>query len=117
MIQALGQTFGFAVGTAVFPVPTIAVILMLFSPAAGRDAGLDVRVDDFSGPRAFGLGLLLAAVNPKNLGLTVAAVASIGSAGLDSARGWLVVNSNTVMAVLFLVLGAVILGQGVSGLG
>ncbi len=219
MIPALGQTLGLAVGIAVFPVPIIAVILMLFSPAAGRNAaaflggwllGLTVvglvalfvgvgsdsgnqsgdfarvlvgllfiffgirkwlgrprqgqevempgwmsAVDGFSGPRAFGVGLALASLNPKNVGLTIAAVASIGSAGLDpgqevltlllfvaiaslgvllpavaylvsrerveagldSARSWLVANSGTVMTVLFLVLGAVILGDGISGLG
>jgi hypothetical protein len=146
LIQALGQTLGLAVGIAIFPVPIIAVILMLFSPAAGRNAGsflagwmlglaavaflalvvgigsdggdrsgdvarliigallvfLGARkwigrsrsggqadmpawmsvVDEFSAPRAFALGIALAALNPKNFGLTVAAVVSIGSAGL-----------------------------------
>ncbi len=215
----MGQTLGLAVGIAVFPVPVIAVILMLLSPASGRNAAFFLAgwllgltavgllalvaavgsegsaeigdaakvligalfiffavrkwhrrprhgeqpempawmaaVDEISAPRALGLGLALAAVNPKNFGLTVAAMASIASAGLDpgqetaalvvfvavasagvlspavaylvarerveagldSARVWLVANNGTVMTVLFLVLGAVILGDGVSGLG
>jgi threonine/homoserine/homoserine lactone efflux protein len=111
-------------------------------------------VDGFGAPQAFGLGLALSALNPKNFGLTVAAVASISSAGLnpgqevtallvfvliasagvlapsvaylvardrveaglDSARIWLVANSGTVMTVIFLVLGAVVFGDGISGL-
>jgi hypothetical protein len=218
VIQALGPTLGLAVGIAVFPVPIIAVILMLFSPSAGRNAGaflagwllgltavgllalvvgigsgggiesgdiarvvigalfifFGIRkwhrrpgpdeqpgmpgwmsaVDGFGAPQAFGLGLALSALNPKNFGLTVAAVASISSAGLnpgqevtallvfvliasagvlapsvaylvardrveaglDSARIWLVANSGTVMTVIFLVLGAVVFGDGISGL-
>lgn len=216
MLQALGQTLGLAVGIAISPVPIIAVILMLFSPAAGRNAGSFVAgwliglgavallalvagigsqgggdsrdivrlvigalfiffgvrkwlgrrrpgekptmpgwmsaVDEFTAPRATGVGFALAALNPKNFGLTVAAVASIGSAGLDpgqeiatlsvfivlasagvlapvlayalarervepaleSARLWLVANNDVVMTVLFLVLGAVVLGNGIS---
>jgi hypothetical protein len=219
LIPAVGQTLGLAVGIAVFPVPVIAIILMLLSPKAGRNAGLFLAgwllgltavgllalvatvgagggiqvgdaarimigalfiffairkwrarpglgeqprmpawmsaADGFTGPRAFSVGLALAAVNPKNFGLTVAAMAQVASAGLDagqeiasllvfvviasagvlapaiaylvarervegsldSARVWLVANNATVMTVIFLVLGAVILGDGLSGLG
>ncbi len=109
-------------------------------------------IDDFSAAKAFGVGVVLSAVNPKNLGLTIAAAASIGSAGLSSGgeivvlvvfvliasvgvaapvvlnlilgskaehtlndmKEWLVANNATVMAVLFLVLGAKVLGGGIS---
>ncbi len=219
MTEAIGQTLGFAVGIAIFPVPMVAVILMLFSSKAGANVSaflagwllgltavgvlalasgigsgegatsgdiarvvigvlfiyFGVRkwqgrpkpgeqaempswmsaVDSFSAPKALGLGLVLAAANPKNFGLTVAAAASISSTGLgsgqevtallvfvvmaslgvlapaaaylfarerseatlDSARLWLVTNNSTVMTLLFLVLGAVVLGDGISGLG
>ncbi|MGA9276574.1 GAP family protein, partial [Ilumatobacter sp.] len=141
MGAAIGQILGSAVGVAISPVPIIAVILMLFSRAAGRNSvsflvgwiaglvlasaivlsiGLDssgdpsdtsgvikvligvlflvlgvkqwtsrprdgaepempawmASIDDLAAPKAFGLGLLLSGVNPKNLGLTIAASAS-----------------------------------------
>lgn len=215
---AIGAILGDAVGVAISPIPVIAVILMLFSRAAARNAlaflvgwvaglvGIGVVVlaigvdgaqgdgsssggtlkvvigalflllgvrqwrrrpragrepemprwlsalDDFSAAKALGLGLLLTVPNPKNLGLTVAAAASIGGAGLDAGeeavalvvfvviasltiavpvvaflvagdratpaltavREWLTANSATVMTVLFLVLGAKVLGDGIA---
>ena len=109
-------------------------------------------VDTFTPAKAFGLAVLLSAVNPKNLGLTIAAAAAIGSVGLDSGeeavvvavyvvlasstlivpvvgylaarqkmtpvlesmKAWLMANNATVMAVLFAVLGAKILGDGIT---
>ena len=219
MTEAIGQILGDAVGVAISPVPIIALILMLFSAAAGRnslaflagwliglsavgivalalgigsgsdsDSGgiakiaigvlfvaLGVRqwrgrprageqakmpawmatVDHLGAIKAFGLGLLLTILNPKNAGLTIAAAASIASSGLsngeeaatlavfvllasvtiilpvafyllarersrsvlDSLKGWLIQNNNTVMTVLFIVLGAKVLGDGLSGIG
>jgi hypothetical protein len=108
-------------------------------------------IDEFTAPKAFGMAVLLSAVNPKNLGLTIAAAATIGAAGLDAGqdavvvgvyvllasvtlivpvvgylaarermtptldamKAWLLVNNATVMAVLFLVLGAKVLGDGI----
>lgn len=124
-------------------------------PKPGEQAktpGWMSAIDDFSTAKAFGVGLVLSAVNPKNLGLTIAAAASIGSAGLSSGeeivvlvvfvliasvgvaapvvmnlilgskaehtlnemKEWLVANNATVMAVLFVVLGAKVLGGGIS---
>ena len=112
-------------------------------------------VDHLSAIKAFGLGLLLTILYPKNAGLTIAAAASIASSGLsngeeaatlavfvllasvtiilpvafyllarersrsvlDSLKGWLIQNNNTVMTVLFIVLGAKVLGDGLSGIG
>jgi len=109
-------------------------------------------VDSFTPPKAFGLAVLLSSVNPKNLGLTIAAAAAIGSVGLDtgedavvvavyivlasitlivpvvgylaarekmtpvldSMKTWLTMNNATVMAVLFIVLGAKVLGDGIT---
>lgn len=109
-------------------------------------------IDEFTIAKAFGVAVILSAVNPKNLGLTIAAAASIGAAGLDvgqesvvvavyvvlasitlivpvvgylaarermtpvldTMKVWLVGNNATVMAVLFVVLGAKLLGDGIS---
>jgi len=108
-------------------------------------------IDQFTAVKAFGTAVLLSAVNPKNLGLTLAAATTIGRAGLgvgeeavavtvyvllasvtlivpvvgyavareqmtpvlDSMKSWLLANNATVMAVLFLVLGAKVLGDGI----
>jgi hypothetical protein len=109
-------------------------------------------VDRFSAPKAFGLAVLLSALNPKNLGLTVVAMATVGARGLETGeeigvlvvfvliasitvaapvaaylalgeraeavltetKEWLVANNAAVMAVLFLVLGAKVLGDGIA---
>ncbi len=114
--------------------------------------GWMASIDEFTAPKAFGMAVLLSAVNPKNLGLTIAAAATFGAAGLDTGqdavvvglyvllasitlivpvvgylaarrrmtpmldamKGWLLVNNATVMAVLFLVLGAKVLGDGIT---
>jgi threonine/homoserine/homoserine lactone efflux protein len=111
-------------------------------------------IGSFTFARALGLGLALAAINPKNLLLCLGAGATIGSAllpggqevvtvvvftviaastvaipaigylsarsrmtgPLDSLRGWLIRNNTIVMAVLLLVIGAVLVGKGISGL-
>jgi threonine/homoserine/homoserine lactone efflux protein len=108
-------------------------------------------VDALTPGKAFGLGLLLAGVNPKNLLLTLAAavglaelgistsdvvvslivfvlVASLTIAGpvvyyllggdqaksrLDELKGWLAVHNAAIMAVLFVVFGVDLIGQGI----
>ena len=114
--------------------------------------GWMASIDDFTASKSFGLAFVLAAVNPKNLGLTVAAAAAISAGGLSGGeevvvlvvfallasltvavpvvwflvsgpsaeeqltvmKDWLLANNNTVMAVLFVVLGAKLLGDGIS---
>ena len=114
--------------------------------------GWMAAIDDLTGVKAFGMGLLLTVPNPKNVGLTIAAAATISAAGLergeevatlavfvfvasitiivpvigyllaseritpalDATKEWLTSNSNTVMAVLFVVLGAKLLGDGIA---
>ncbi len=109
-------------------------------------------IDDFTAAKAFGVGVLLSGVNPKNLGLTIAAAATIGGGSLSSGdeiivlvvfvliasltvaapvilnlilgskaqhtltemKEWLTDNNATVMSVLFVVLGAKVLGAGIS---
>ena len=124
-------------------------------PHSGEEAtmpGWMATIDDFTAPKSFGLAFLLSAVNPKNLGLTIAAVSTIGASNLETGeeiatlvvfvilasltvavpvllylalgakaeaqltvmKDWLVANNNTVMAVLFVVLGAKVLGDGIS---
>jgi threonine/homoserine/homoserine lactone efflux protein len=124
-------------------------------PQPGEQAttpGWMVAIDDFSAVKAFGVGVLLSGVSPKNLGLTIAAAASIGAGGLSSGdeivvlvvfvliasvtvaapavlnlilgskaestltemKEWLVANNATIMSVLFVVLGAKVLGGGIS---
>jgi threonine/homoserine/homoserine lactone efflux protein len=107
-------------------------------------------IDQFTGGKSFGFGFLLAALNPKNLTLTVAAAAAIAAAGLSSTdsyivlvvfvligtiglaipigiyflggdratetlaelRHWLAINNATIMAVLMVVIGAKLVGNG-----
>jgi hypothetical protein len=109
-------------------------------------------IDEFTAAKAFGVGVLLSGVNPKNLGLTIAAAATIGGGSLSSVdeiivmvvfvliasltvaapvilnlvmgskathtlnemKEWLTDNNATVMAVLFVVLGAKVLGAGIT---
>lgn len=110
-------------------------------------------IDRMGFVQALGLGLALAAVNPKNLLMAVAAGVAIGAGGLsvtddvvviviytliaastvaipviayavardrmrgplDEARTWLQDNNAAVMAVLFLVIGAALIGKGIGG--
>lgn len=124
-------------------------------PAEGAEPEMPAwmaSIDEFSAPKALAMGALLSGVNPKNLGLTIAAASAIGSFGLsngeqftvaavyvvlasitlivpvvgylaardamtpvlDGMKTWLLANNATVMAVLFVVLGAKVLGDGIS---
>ena len=109
-------------------------------------------IDQFTAPKSFGIGFLLSAVNPKNLGLTIAAMSKVTAVGLSTGeeigtmvvfvviasltvaapvvlnlvlgskaeptlttmKDWLAENNNTVMTVLFVVLGAKLLGDGIA---
>jgi threonine/homoserine/homoserine lactone efflux protein len=56
-------------------------------PRAGQEPEMPkwmAAIDDISAGRAFRLGVLLSAVNPKNLALTLAAAASLAQAGLSA---------------------------------
>lgn len=106
-----------------------------------------------SAPRALGMGAALAAANPKNLLLTVAAAAAIAETGipggeqllayavfvvigtlgvgvpvvmylalgeraagpLEELERWMARNSATILCVLFLVIGAKLIGDAISG--
>jgi hypothetical protein len=126
-------------------------------PRPGHPASLPAwmsAIDSMTPVRATGLAALLAAVNPKNLTLCLAAGVSIGGAGLsttdsvvviavftvvasstvavpvigyvaardrmakplDDLRDWLTDNNATVMSLLLVVIGVVLLGQGLEGL-
>jgi hypothetical protein len=86
-------------------------------PAPGETASVPAwmaKIDDFTAAKAFGIGVLLSAVNPKNLGLTIAAAATIGGSGLSTSDEYIVmvlfvaVASSTVAApvILNLLLGS-----------
>jgi Sap, sulfolipid-1-addressing protein len=126
-------------------------------PASGAEAETPkwmAAIDSFTPAKAGGFGVLLVALNPKNLALALAAgggVAQVGAstgeavvalavfvvlaslgiavpvvlylfggdraaAQLDGWKAWLSANNAGVMAVLFLVFGAVLVGQGIKGL-
>ena len=126
-------------------------------PAPGEEAKLPAwmsAIADFPPIRAFGFGVLLSALNPKNLAFAAAAgvvidgaVTSGGNAAamlalfvvlaslsivipvvytlvggegarrtLTGWRTWLTAHNAAVMAVLFVVIGAKLLGEGLDGL-
>jgi threonine/homoserine/homoserine lactone efflux protein len=136
----------------------IAVRQWVKRPRDGADAPLPGwmrTIDEFSPARSVALGSALAAVNPKNLLLTVGAAAAIaGSASstgqeavalgvfvviatlgpgapvvvyfalgeraehsLDALKTWLSMHNAAIMAVLCLVIGAKLIGDGIAGLG
>jgi threonine/homoserine/homoserine lactone efflux protein len=110
-------------------------------------------IDHFTPLKSAGMGVVLSAVNPKNLLLAVGAAVTIASTDLsgtdqaiaylvfaviaslgvvapvaifftmgdrarpilDDVKAWLGHNNAAIMAVLFLVIGAKILGQGIAG--
>jgi threonine/homoserine/homoserine lactone efflux protein len=111
-------------------------------------------IDTFGPPKALAFGVLLSAVNPKNLLLTVGAAAAIAQTGigagqqaialavfvvvgtlgvgapvvlyfalgersrrlLDQLKRWMAAHNAAIMAVLLLVIGAKLLGDGIAGL-
>ena len=124
-------------------------------PAPGEPAPTPAwigAIDDVTAAKSFGIAAVLSAVSPKNLGLTIAAAATIGAGALSSGdeaivlivyvaiasstvvapvvlsrllgeraehalnemKEWLVANNATVLTVLFVVLGAKILGDGIT---
>ena len=110
-------------------------------------------IDRFTAARAAGFGVVLSAVNPKNLILTVSAAAAISQTGvsagkqavalavfvaiatigtgapvvlyfalgersrqmLDELKEWMARNNPTVIAVLCLLIGAKLIGDGIAG--
>jgi threonine/homoserine/homoserine lactone efflux protein len=126
-------------------------------PAAGEDAempGWMNSVDHFGAAKAAGLGVVLSAVNPKNLILAMSAGAAIAQAALSdgqdviaiavfvaigsvtvvgavlvnlvagrraesalaSVKSFMATHNSVIMAVLLLLIGAKVLGQGIAGL-
>ncbi len=224
MADAIGQVLSLAVGVSLSPVPIIAVVLMLGTPAGRRNGpaflagwvlGLAVvstivlvvaggagandggepatwvdvlklvlgalllllavhqwrgrprtgeaaelpkwmrTIDHFTAARSLAMGGALSGINPKNLLLTVAAAAAVAQAGvstgdevvamavfvvvatlgpgipvaiyfamgeraaklLDGLKAWMGAHNAAIMTVLLLVIGAKLIGDGVSGLG
>jgi threonine/homoserine/homoserine lactone efflux protein len=85
-------------------------------PKAGQEAVMPKwmqTIDTFRAGKAFGGGVLLSAVNPKNLALTIAAAAAIAELGISNGEEagamavFVAIGSVTIIAplVLYLVLG------------
>jgi cytochrome c biogenesis protein CcdA len=126
-------------------------------PKAGEEGSMPSwmgGIAAYSPGRALGAGVVLGAVNPKNVVVGLAAAAAIGAGGLstgeqvaasavyllvavlgvaapiavtlllgdrapkvlESWNVWLRQNNATVLAVLFVVFGVVLIGQGIAGL-
>jgi Sap, sulfolipid-1-addressing protein len=70
-------------------------------------------IDAFTAGRSLGVGVLLSAVNPKNLALSVATGLAIAQAGLSAGQevgvliGYIVIGASTVLApvVVYLAMG------------
>lgn len=80
-------------------------------PREGEEPALPAwmkAVDTMTPTKAAGLGLLLSAVNPKNLTLCLAGGATIGGAGLS-------LGQNVTAAAVFVVLASVSIGAPVLG--
>jgi threonine/homoserine/homoserine lactone efflux protein len=126
-------------------------------PRSGAEAVMPAwmgALDSFTPPKAAAAGVVLSAINPKNLVLIVAGAASIAQAGLsggeqavafavftliasigvgtpvvisfalgdravpllDRLKAWLAQNNALIMAVVLLVIGAKLIGDGISAL-
>jgi threonine/homoserine/homoserine lactone efflux protein len=126
-------------------------------PRGGAEAELPkwmATIDTFKPPKALAFGVLLSAVNPKNLLLTVGAAAAIGQTGigageqavalgvfvvvgtlgpglpvgiyfalgrrgvaiLDDLKAWMGGHNAAIMAVLCLVIGTKLIGDGIAAL-
>jgi threonine/homoserine/homoserine lactone efflux protein len=80
-------------------------------PRAGHEVTMPswmTTIADFDAPKALGLGLLLSAVNPKNLAMCIAAGASIGGEADDG-------SSAVVGVVVFVVLASLSIAVPVLG--
>jgi threonine/homoserine/homoserine lactone efflux protein len=107
-------------------------------PRAGEEAGLPKwmrTIDTFTPGRSAGIAVALSAINPKNLLLTLAVFVLVGTLGpgapvaiyfalgdrarsmLEGLKGWMGAHNAAIMAVLCLVIGAKLIGDGISGLG
>jgi len=70
-------------------------------PKPGEDAQMPpwmASIDSFSVGKSFGFAALLAGVNPKNLGLTLAAALSISQSGLSGAQPWIALLVFVILA-------------------
>ena len=75
-------------------------------------------VDTFTPARSIAIAASLSGVNPKDLLITVGAAAAIAQTGVGAGRQAIAMarNNATIMAVVLLVIGAKLLGDGISGL-
>jgi Sap, sulfolipid-1-addressing protein len=70
-------------------------------PKPGKEAQMPpwmATLDSFTVGKSFGMAALLAGVNPKNLGLTLAAALTIAQGGLSGAQPWIALAVFVVLA-------------------
>ena len=70
-------------------------------PHTGEEAQMPpwmASIDSFTSGKSFGIAALLAGVNPKNLGLTLAAALTIAQGGLSGAQPWIALAVFVVLA-------------------
>ena len=97
--------------TAVGVVKVLFGVLFLFlalkqwqgRPRPGQQAAMPKwmsAIDRFTAGKSFGLGALLSSINPKNLGLTLAAATAIARAGLSG-------GETVVSVAVFVIIGSI----------
>ena len=125
LVPGLGDTAGGEPSTTAGVVKGLLGVLLLLAaarqwrtrPAPGESPpvpGWMAGIDQLRAPTAFGLSLLLSAVNPKNLVLAAAAGVSIGAADLAPGQTGLAVGVFTVLASLTIIVptvGYLVAGQ------
>src|SRR3954452_18412324 len=127
MGEALGDILPLAVAVAIFPVPIIAVVLVLGSDrgtAKGAAfvltaaAGAEIAQVGLPAGRqvALLLGFLVVASAGVLTPLVLALILGDGSrALLEGLRAWMARYNAVIMGVLFLLIGAKLIGDAVSG--
>ena len=118
MGAAIGDILGLAAGVAVSPLPIVAMILVLATPR-GRGNGILFGVGWLAGLAILGAVVLAVFVLIGSVGvlapLVVYLFAGEGAARtLDSWKSWAATHNAAVMAVLFLVFGFKLVGDGIA---
>ena len=112
MGAAIGDVLGLAAGVAVSPLPIVAMILLLATPS-GRANGILFGAGWLAGLAVFVLVGSVGVLAPLVLYLVAGQRAA---ATLDSWKAWAAGHNAAVMAVLFLVFGLKLVGDGIAGL-
>ena len=118
--MTIGATIGailpLAVGIAIFPIPILTVILLLLSRRP-RANGMS-----FAASWILGIGLLMSIFTLLADGAgaasdrDVSAIVNRATEQMEALKDWLVQNCSTIMAVILVILGTMLAGNGISAL-